>query len=253
MENVNKANKVKSFNNVLVTGGTGKLGTALQNILKDAQFPTHSEFDIRNLESMLNYFTRNKHINTLIHCAALTSPPRIASKPIDALHVNIMGTANIVHLCNAYDVKLIYISTDYVYEDFPGIKNEESSLYPINQYAWSKLGGECCVQMYDKHIIVRTSFGPSPFPYKAAPIDQYTSREEVSVIAEKIASLLNYPSYTGTINVGGERRSVLEYATSISNVPIEKIKRKDMPCITPFDTSLDCTEYNDLVEGETNG
>ena len=115
----------------------------------------------------------------VVHAAAFTSPPKVDKDPARALDVNIIGTANLVRLCMARGLRLIYISTDYVFRGDRGNYREDDSLYPVNKYAWSKLGGECAVRMYDNSLIVRTSFGPNVFPYEKAFADQWTSRESV--------------------------------------------------------------------------
>ena len=83
---------------------------------------------------------------------------------------------------------------------------EEDELHPVNKYAWSKLGGECAVRLYDRSLIVRTSFGPDVFPYERAFVDQWTSRESVSVVARKLVELVD-SERTGVVHVGGPRRT----------------------------------------------
>ena len=60
---------------------------------------------------------------------------------------NIIGTCNVVKACKKLKIKLIYLSTSYVYPGLKGNYKETSPLLPYNNYAWSKLGGECAVQM----------------------------------------------------------------------------------------------------------
>ena len=67
-----------------------------------------------------------------------------------SINLNIIGTANITKACKDYNVKLIYFSTNYVYPGITGNYKEKDALHPINNYAWSKLGGECAVAMYIK-------------------------------------------------------------------------------------------------------
>ena len=59
-----------------------------------------------------------------------------------------MGTANLVSICSELKIKLIYFSTSYVYPGSKGNYREDDAVLPWNIYAWSKLGGECAVQMY---------------------------------------------------------------------------------------------------------
>ena len=65
-----------------------------------------------------------------------------------SISTNIIGTANIVNACNKFKIKLIYFSTNYVYPGIKGNYSENDPLLPINNYAISKLGGECSVQLY---------------------------------------------------------------------------------------------------------
>ena len=76
---------------------------------------------------------------------------------------NIIGTANITKICSKLNIKLIYISTCYVYPGKKGNYSENPAVKPINKYAWSKLGGECAVHMYKNSLILRTSVTEKPF------------------------------------------------------------------------------------------
>lgn len=234
-------NKISNYS-ILVTGGSGLLGTKLKNIL-EADYPTSSEFNILDYTQMYNYISKN-NFKTLIHCAAFTSPPNVEKNPIKGLDINIIGTCNIVKLCQEFNIKLIYISTDYVFDGEKGNYKENDQVLPINKYAWSKLGGECAVKMYDNHLIIRLSFGPDEFPYTKAFIDQYTSRLPVTKIVKQIIKVLDQK---GIIHLGTNRRSVYEYAKSISDKNIEKISINDINNLKiPKDTSLNINLYKQL-------
>ena len=146
-----------------------------------------------------------------------------------------------------YRIRLIYISTDYVFKGDKGNYKETDPVYPVNKYAWSKLGGECAVRLYDNVLIVRTSFGPDIFPYEKAFTDQWTSREVVSVVAKKISSLIDSLA-KGTIHIGSKRRTVFEYAQSHNqNKKIDKLSIHDVSFRVPEDTSLDCEKFDSLL------
>ena len=120
-------------------------------------------------------------------------------------------------------------------------------MLPVNKYAWSKLGGECAARLYDKSLVIRTTFGPDVFPYEKAFVDQWTSRESVSVIAKKIAGLIDQEYLYGVIHVGGDRRTVYEYAKSLNeNMDIGELSVNDVNFRVPKDTSLDCTKYESI-------
>lgn len=227
---------------ILVTGGSGLLGTHLKELLPDALFPTHGEFDIMSFNRMREY-ALEKGVQTIVHCAAFTSPPKVNERPIDAMQTNIVGTANVVRLAELLKARLIYISTDYVFDGVVGDYCEDDAVNPVNKYAWSKLGGECCVRMYEKSLIVRLSFGPSPFPYPKAFVDQFTSREPVKVTAKKLAKIIASP-YCGILHVGAPKQSVFDYAKSLSPVrAVEPISVNDVNFTIPTDTSLDTSLY----------
>ena len=87
-----------------------------------------------------------------MHGAAFTSPPKINENPKLALDVNIVGTANLVRACMERNIKILYISTDYVFKGDRGMYKEDDPVFPANKYAWSKLGGECAVRLYDNSL-----------------------------------------------------------------------------------------------------
>jgi dTDP-4-dehydrorhamnose reductase len=161
--------------------------------------------------------------------------------------VNIVGTSNVVKLCLEFGMRMIYISTDYVFKGDQGNYKETDSVYPVNKYAWSKLGGECAVRLYDKALIVRTTFGPNVFPYEKAFVDQWTSRESVTTIAQKISALID-KDITGVVHVGGPRRTVFEYAQSLNpGKEIGPLSIHDVGFAVPTDTSLNCEKYSELT------
>ena len=232
-------------NTILITGAAGKLGTAVLSLIPDAIAATRVDFDLSNSTAMNIFLDKHSNITTILHCAAMISPPKINEDIAQAIQSNIIGTSLLAVACYKRNIRLVYISTDYVFTGEKGMYKEEDELLPQNKYAWSKLGGECAVRMLDNFVIVRLSFGPDIFPYKAAFIDQFTSRESASVIAKKIKNIL-VSDFKGVIHIGGTRKSVYEYALSLGAENIDKISIKDMSVKMPSDTSLDCTLYNSI-------
>lgn len=231
---------------IIFTGGSGILGSAFKKILPDIDYPLSGEFNVTDYDQM-NQYLKKRDVKLLIHAAAFTSPPKVEQNPLKALEVNIIGTANIVKLCVKYGIKLIYISTDYVFKGDRGNYDEDDPVYPVNQYAWSKLGGECAVRMYANSLVIRTTFGPDIFPYERAFTDQWTSRESSSVIARKIVGLLD-KDITGIIHLGGTRKTVFEYAKSLdASRGINPMSVKEVHFKVPIDTSLNCEKYNRMM------
>jgi dTDP-4-dehydrorhamnose reductase len=173
------------------------------------------------------------------------SSPYVDKNPLKALEVNIIGTSNIVKLCMKFKSFLVYISTDYVFKGDEGFYSETDTVNPISKYGWSKLGGECAVRMHEKSLIVRTTFGPEPYPHEQAFKDQWTSKESVSIIIQKLTPLISN-QISGVIHVGGPRRTLLEYAHTLNNGrDVKECSKKDFPLI-PTDTSLNCERYNSI-------
>lgn len=230
---------------ILLTGGSGLLGGELRQLLPEASYPSSAEFDVTNYAQM-DAYVRGAGFNALVHAAAFTSPPKVDKEPARAIEVNIIGTANVARLCLAHGLKLVYISTDYVFAGDQGNYAEEDPVHPVNKYAWSKLGGECAVRMVERSLIVRTTFGPNVFPYEKAFVDQWTSRESVSQIAAKLVRLLEH-DVTGVIHLGGPRRTVYDYACSLDpSRSIQELSIHDVSFRVPVDTSLNCERYRSL-------
>jgi dTDP-4-dehydrorhamnose reductase len=232
---------------IIFTGGSGLLGREMQKILPGVEYPSSKEFNVTDYQQMEDYIKPGGY-GLLVHAAAFTSPPKIDQDPVKAIETNIIGTSNVVKLCMKHGIRLIYICTDYVFKGDKGDYAEEDSVHPVNKYAWSKLGGECAVRLYDNSLVIRTSFGPDVFPYEKAFTDQWTSRESVSVVARKIAKLME-SNVSGVIHVGGRRRTVFEYAKSLdAKKEIKELSVKEVSFKVPVDTSLNCERYNRLIK-----
>ncbi len=218
----------------------------MRGLLPDALYPSSSELDVSNWQSVEAYGT-GREVDLVVHAAAFTSPPRIEEDPQSALDANLIGTANIVKLCIGFACRLIYISTDYVFKGDRGNYVEDDAVSPINKYAWSKLGGECAARLYDRSLIVRTSFGPNEFPFPKAFEDQWTSRQSVSIVARKLVALMER-DVNGTVHLGGSRRSVLEYARELDpSKDVGSLSIHDVSFPVPVDTSLDCGKFDEIT------
>ncbi len=221
------------------------LGTELKKLSPHSLFPGTSDFDVVDYQKMSKYLD-NREVDTILHAGAFTSPPLIDESPEKALNVNIIGTSNLVQLCSKKNIRLIYMSTDYVFEGSKGNYKEGDEIKPTNKYAWSKLGGECAVRLYDNSLIIRTSFGPNEFPYPKAFTDQWTSRQSVRDISVKVMQVVQ-SDVTGIIHLGGKRQTVHEYAKSLDeSKDVGGLSLKDVAFTAPEDTSLDCSYYMSL-------
>jgi len=210
---------------IIVTGGTGRFGKILKKIIKNKYlFPNKNELNILSLSNIETYFKKKKP-KVLIHLAGLSRPMDEHESNISkSIKLNIIGTCNIVMACKKFNVKLIYFSTSYVYPGTNGNYLETDPLLPVNNYAWSKLGGETAVQMYKNSLIIRACMTERPFIHKKALSDvrlNFIFQDEIAEILPKLIKL------KGIINVGGPIRTVYDFAKKY-NPSVKKISLKNI-------------------------
>ena len=210
-----------SKNKIVVTGGTGRFAQSLKKIKCKYKFiyPSKNSLNIINLNSIKKFLKKEKP-RSVLHLAALSRPMSLHDKNINkSISLNIIGTANLVRICSELNIKLIYFSTSYVYSGKKGNYKENDPVLPWNNYAWSKLGGECAVQMYKNSLILRVSMTERPFVHKKAFANvklNFLFHEELVKILIKIMDK------KGIINVGGPTKTVYNFAKKY-NPKVKKI------------------------------
>jgi dTDP-4-dehydrorhamnose reductase len=210
-------------------------------------FPGKTTLDITNFKSIQKYI-KLKRPNIVIHLAGLSRPMNIHDRQIQkSIDLNIIGTSNITKACAEKNVKLVYFSTNYVYPGTKGNYKESDSLLPFNNYAWSKLGGECAVQMYKNSLILRMCMTEKPFTHKAALYDAKNSFMYHDEIAEILLKLINAK---GILNVGGKSQSVYNFA-KIDNPNIKKIFLKNNKKIhIPMNSSINIERLKKILKSK---
>ena len=237
---VQKTHSVVDIDRIAVTGGNGLLGRQLKKDSKGLIMTNFSK-EMCTIGSNLR-FDELLPFNTIIHAAAKIDVNEIETKKDEFIHTNIIGTANLSRFCINNNKRLIYISTDYVYDGISGNHSEDDPINPYNLYAWSKLGGESSVKFVPNHVIVRTSFGKSEFPYENAYDNLYTSKDYVDVISPMIINICKNKDFKGVINVGTKRKSIYDYATT-RNTDINKSSLHQTK-----DFSLNTRRYEEFFE-----
>lgn len=177
---------------ILLTGGSGLLGTELQKHLTfDA--PSMAIFDITKPFWQGNY-------DLIVHAAAYTSVIKAEKEWEECLKVNYIGTRKMREVYQ--DIPFVYISTEYV------------SSTTENYYGFTKWLGEQAVKTCKPYFIIRTLFKPRPFPWDRAFIDQYTNGDYVDVIAKLIAKeIVNWDRKTSLLTyVGTGRKTMYDLA-----------------------------------------
>jgi dTDP-4-dehydrorhamnose reductase len=183
---------------LLVTGASGLLGSKIVEIAKNDYTviplhktkPLHSnslELDITSTAEVLNLFHKLKPY-AVIHAASETNVDKCETQEEHAWKINVEGTRNVAAACKA-GTKLIYISTDYVFDGKKGNYTEDDTPNPINYYAVTKLEGEKqVVQNCKNFAILRTSvlYGWHPFKQNFATwvITQLEQNKEITVVED---------------------------------------------------------------------
>ncbi len=205
---------------VLVTGAGGMLGQDLCPVLEDEGYEvietTRSSMDITDAERVGNVILSHQP-ELIIHTAAYTDVEKAEIEREEAHKINVLGTRNIVHACKNYDIPIIYISTDYV---FDGEKNTpykpEDKPHPINYYGTTKFEGEEAVKELDKYYIIRTSwlYGHHGNNFVTKMLLQ-NPEKEIKVVDDQIGS----PTWTvdlatGIVNIIGKKYGIYHICNS---------------------------------------
>lgn len=149
---------------ILVTGASGQLGFDCVNELvtrgyKEVLGVHSTDFDLISRSDTIN-FIKNYAPDVIIHCAAYTNVDGAEKDPATCFAVNTWGTKNIVDICKETNIKLIFISTDFVFDGKQDVLvTENDSLNPLNVYGKSKQLAEVYIQAnLKKYFIVRTAW-----------------------------------------------------------------------------------------------
>jgi dTDP-4-dehydrorhamnose reductase len=203
---------------VLLTGGSGRLGTELQAELPALGVkvfaPPRAELDITRFETISKALERYEP-DVVVHTAAYTNVSGAETEHEVCWASNVEGTRNVVQALAENEAKLIHISTDYVFWGDVGSYTEEDTPGPVrNYYALSKLAAEEVARVIPGTLVVRTSFRPREWPYPVAFEDVYTSQDYVDVIAPEIALAVRHASSIPypVLHIATERKSVYELA-----------------------------------------
>ena len=228
---------------IVITGGDGRFAQILKkdNNKLNIFYPGKKELNVLDINSINKYLKKIKP-KYLIHAAALSRPMHIHDKQISkSIDLNIIGTANIVKICSNLKIKLIYFSTGYVYEGKIGNYKEKDPVLPVNNYAWSKLGGECAVTMYKNSLILRITMCEKPFLHEYAFHDinaNFMFHEDVVKIIPKILNK------TGVLNVGGKIQSIYSFAKKTN----KDVKKKSGKKLFPKNVSMDVGRLNKIMK-----
>lgn len=187
---------------VFVTGGSGQLGKSLKAILPamghEVIAPSRAEMDITSQDIVCTRIAEAA-AQIVIHCAAYNQVDLAEAEQARCFAVNAQGTENVARACASAGIRMIFISTDYVFDGkktaayLPGDKRA-----PLSVYGHSKMRGEDVVlQMDPRNAVIRTSwlFGPSQNNFVQAILRASAKRTELDVVCDQIGS----PTYSADL------------------------------------------------------
>lgn len=184
---------------ILVTGVKGQLGFDVVNELEKRGHTAIGvdveEMDITDAEAVEKEMKAD-NLDAVIHCAAYTAVDAAEDNRETCMRVNADGTKNIARVCKELDLKMVYISTDYVFDgkgERPWEPDDARS--PLNVYGESKYQGELAVEEYlDKYFIVRIAwvFGVNGKNFIKTMLKLGETHKEINVVNDQTGS----PTYT---------------------------------------------------------
>lgn len=218
--------------------GDGLLGSEL---VKQTNWENISrkrgDFDIGKIA-----FYLGKHKpDVIINCIANTDT--YSTNRESHWEINCSFVSNLINYCNLNLIKLVHISTDYIYSGSVNNASEEDvPVHCNNWYGYTKLIGDGLVQLQsNNHLIIRCTHKPNPFPYESAWIDQIGNFDYVDIIASKIIGLVN-KKINGVYNLGTETKTMYDLATRTKEVTVSFT-----PSHAPKNQSMDLTKINKIL------
>ena len=220
------------------------------------------KLDITDKNSVLNLVEKIKP-TVIIHTAALTNVDYCEKNKAKASKVNVEGTKNVAIAAEKIGSKLVYVSTDYVFDGKKGFYKEDDKPNPINYYGLTKLEGERVVEkICNDYLIVRPSviYGEGRKNFATWIIDELKNSREVKItkehfasptlntdLAEQIFALIEQEKEGIFHTAGRERISRYDFALRIAEIfeldksLIKPVSAEDLNWIArrPRDSSLD--------------
>lgn len=264
---------------VFVTGASGFLGSYLVKVLQNYEvYGSSNKHEvaeknrITRLDITDKIATRDMLLkirpDVVIHTAALTDVDYCEGHKEEAYKINVEGTKNIVDACNYTETRIIYISTDFVFDGKKGMYREDEKTSPVSYYGITKLGGEEETKKAKNWTIIRTSV---PYGWCNTKLnfaswiikelkekrkvnivdDQFTSPTYIENLAEAIKAIMTAEK-KGIYHVAGsERISRYDFALKVASnfnlnsKYIHKITSAELKqkARRPYDSSLDVSKF----------
>jgi dTDP-4-dehydrorhamnose reductase len=193
---------------VLVTGGSGQLGTTLGKSVSSVEktiefvFASSKDLDITDDRSVTDY-VKQGDFDYCVNCAAYTQVDKAEADSERALLINQQGAKNLAKACHAGNIVLIHISTDFVFngsKSSPYVETDRPS--PLGIYGHSKFKGEQeVVRNMERYFIIRTSWLYSAYGHNffKSMLKYGKERDELSVVFDQVGTPTSAHDLAGII------------------------------------------------------
>ncbi len=205
-------------------------------------------FDITKFEKFTDYLVEcfegvifSKKYDVIINCIANTNT--YSSNKKEHWDVNYAGVANLVDFSNKWNIKLVHISTDYVYiNSIEEASEEDIPIHGNNWYSYTKLLADAYIELKsNNYLVCRGTHKPYPFPYDKAWVDQIGNFDYVNIIAENIIKLVKIEA-KGIFNIGTDKKSMYGLA-----LKTKKVMNVSKPKEVPSNTTMNINKLNNLL------
>ena len=190
---------------ILVTGANGQLGKSIKSLVEQEKkshsfvFVTRDQLDLSSPSNIKNYFETHK-FDLIINCAAYTAVDRAENYPEEVDMINHIAVRKIAEIAKSDNIKLIHISTDFVFDGLkqkPYFESDASS--PLNIYGKTKLEGENAILSIMKFnaIIIRTSWVYSEYGnnFVSTIIKLAQKNNNLNIVSDQMGT----PTYAGDL------------------------------------------------------
>jgi dTDP-4-dehydrorhamnose reductase len=222
---------------IAVTGPEGLMGRELCKLIDYIPI-SHRQMDITN-ELQVREVLRSVNPDLVVHLAA-----GVRTDGSDKQHtydVNVLGTRNVAR----NTPRLLYISTEYVFDGTKGNYTEQDYPNPLQYYGLSKLLGEYESRTCPQAVVARLTFKPRPYRHSMVPTGMMTSGGYVDDMAKELKKAMdNFDKLPPIINIGIERRLLKDLALETREVGDVDIN--SLPIRIPLDASLDLSLWRKI-------
>lgn len=201
------------------------MGSEILKYLPKVIAPSSKELDITDRSSVNNFFKKHK-VKVVIHTAAMTDVCMCETDPDKALRINVLGVTNLFDVCRTHGVKLVYISSDHIFDGKKGNYKENDAPNPLGVYAMTKFLAEKVTLLNPKNLVIRTCFIKT-FSLPRAFTDKYFSGDTVDIITKDIILAIR-SGLNGVWNIGGKRTSIYDIAKKLKP-DVQPMRLKDNP------------------------